>query len=241
MRTLPLPLEILFRPDIRGTYDTRQAWSEGDKDTFTRFEFRKEDGGTDLVADPWTVRNEFLENENRGGGLIGMTLAYGRFGVGIDDLLLPTKKLGDLYMPYRASRLLDVEFKEWQRLFRAGMRAAMSEWPTLKRRFSSYKVARLCAPLNLVVEWRNGRPIGVISCSGVLQAVIATLQVDAVIGAEYRFCACVGCPRSFKAKRRDQRYCGDDCKHKQVVRNGRERKRKALLRDQSHSSERKTK
>jgi hypothetical protein len=127
-----------------------------------------------------------------------------------------------------ASSLLDAEFLNWQSLVRAAMTTKMTAWPQLKREFPPDKITRLCQPMPLGIEWRQGRPTGVITCTGILRALIATLQIDALIGAEYRFCSYAKCGKEFRVTRTDQRYCsGTNCKYNQVVRDGRERQRKA--------------
>jgi hypothetical protein len=230
-RTVPLPLEIVFRVGIGGTYNTARQIPIEDGELTARFEFEPGGGSDERVKDAWEMREEFLlkeENEDDGiPGVVGMSLAFGRFGLGQEDLSVPISKLEKRWHPHEAKRLLEADYLEWRSLVCAAMRTKMNDWPKLKRKFPADKVNLLCQPMRLALEWENGRPKGIIRCSGILQAVIATLRVDALMDAEYRFCACRGCRNSFKVKRRDQRYCSDECKHKQVVRNGRSRKRKA--------------
>lgn len=227
-RTVPLPLEIIFRPDQRGTYNRKKVEYLGEDEDVFQFEFESGGGSTLPVEDPWLMRTDFLRVVEDGDDpLDGVTLVYGRFGVGIKDLTIPSGKLGENCHVVTAMRLLLEEYREWQALVRAAMKTAMSEWPKLKAKFSPRKVDWLCQPMALAVQWRNGRPTGIISCSGILEALIATLQIDALIGAEYRFCACEGCRKCFKVKRKDQRYCDERCKHRQVVRNVRNKERYA--------------
>ena len=241
-KTVPLPLEIVFRPDVRGTYNSGKGiWD--DDSTFFYFDFEPGVGDDQPVVDAWEMREHFLRPEGSPWfpGLNGITLAFGRFGVGREDISVPDHKLPRPCHVLDSMKLLDEEFHEWQSLIRAAMTTKMSAWPKLERKFPAHKVNLLCQPMRLAVEWQNGRPIGIIRCSGVLQGLIATLQIDALMAAEYRFCACVGCPKSFKVKRKDQRYCDEDCKHRQVVRDGRERQRKAAQQRKSRHTERKSK
>jgi len=171
----------------------------------------------------------------------------------LDDILEPFR-INELLRTVRSPRmyvekffldtapsLLDVEFLNWQSLVRAAMTTKMTAWPQLKREFPADKITRLCQPIPLAIEWRDGRPTGSIICSGILQTLISTLQIDALIGAEYRFCACRGCPKSFKVKRKDQRYCSEDCKHRQVVRDGREGQPKGIPQRTKQEAKRKSK
>ena len=239
---VPLPLVIVFRPAVRGTYNSSKGrWD--DDSTFLYFEFEPGVGDDQSVVDAWEMREHFLRAEGSPwfAGLDGMTLAFGRLGVGGEDISVPEHKIPKPCHVLDSIKLLDEEFYEWQSLIRAAMTTKMIAWPSLEEKFPAHKVKLLCQPMRLAVEWQNGRPEGVIRCSGILQALIATLQIDALMDAEYRFCACVGCPKSFKVKRRDQRYCDDDCKHRQVVRDGRERQRLAAQQIENRNPGRKSK
>jgi hypothetical protein len=241
-RTVPLPLELVFRPDVRGTYNSNKV-TEDEDSIFCFFDFEPGTGSEEPVEDAWEMRDLFVRPEDPGWGprLDGITLVYGRFGVGREDISVPSHKFPTPCHVLVSMQLLQEEFREWQSLIRAAMTTKMSTWPTLKEKFPAHKVDLLCEPMRLAVEWQDGRPVGIIRCSGILQALIATLQIDALMDAEYRFCACVGCPKSFKVKRKDQRYCDEDCKHRQVVRDGRERQRKAAQQPKSRHTERKSK
>jgi hypothetical protein len=244
-RTVPLPLEIVFRPDVRGTYKPRETELVNSKGEpynpmkggfigeYVQFGFVPDDPSTTHwvlpdVDDPWLLRGEILHKvEDSDERLNGLTSFYGRWGIGRDDLLVPRDKFPKDCDWFKACDLLREEYKEWRSLIRAAMKTKMSAWPKLGAKFPAAKVDRLCEPMALSVEWQDGRPTGVITCTGILRALIATLQIDALIGAEYRFCARRGCTKSFKVRRKDQRYCDEICKHRQVVRDGRERQRKA--------------
>ena len=247
---IPLPLEIIYRPSPKGTYDLSTL--DWDEDGTGRIRFVP-DGGAVAggIADPWKMRSEFLSPD---ANWREMALRWGRFGVDSEEILKPIsvssemasmirfpKMIAEKYFLDTAPSLLDAEFLNWQSLIRAAMTTKMTAWPQLKTKFPADKMTRLCQPMPLEIEWRQGRPFGVIHCSEILTPLIATLQIDALIGAEYRFCACRGCTESFKVKRRDQRYCNDDCKHRQVVRNGRDRERAAARQSAKRETERKSK
>ncbi len=220
-----------------GVYDTNEARLLEEDETLCGFGFTTGQGSGLKETDPWEMREEFLGVGQEGGGLMGMTLAYGRFGTGKDDLMVPTEWLRESSASPSRWMLLEEEFREWQRLVRAAMTRGMQEWPSLEQDFPAHKVDLLCRPLSLGVKWQDRKPTGVITCFGVLQAIVATLQIDALLGAEYRFCACVGCGKSFKVVRRDQRYCPDsECAHRQAVRDSRERERKAGRLAQEHEN-----
>ena len=232
-RTIPVPLEVLFRPLVCGTYDVRRAETVDSSDegwdlpkdasgSFIRFEFVPEEGATADVEDPWRMREDLLSNE-QDAQLDGTTLVYGRWGTGAEELMVPEGKLGESFYPWRADLALNEECLEWLALIRSAMTTPPQKWERLKKQYPPFKVDLLCRPVSMSIDWRDGRPFGVIQPSGILQALIATLQIDALMGARYRFCACEGCPNSFEVMRRDQRYCSEACKHRQVVRDGRKK------------------
>lgn len=230
-RTIPVPLEVVFRPLARGTYNLKRAAIVDSSDeewnlpkeisgSFVRFEFAPGEGATAVVEDPWRMREDILGDEHDA-HLEGTTLVYGRWGNGAEDLLIPEEKLGEGYSFSTARSALDKECMEWLSLIRSAMTTPPPKWERLKKRFPAFKVDLLCRPVTMSIDWRGGRPFGIIQPSGILQALIATLQIDALMGSKYRFCSCEGCPNSFEVMRKDQRYCSEPCKHRQVVRDGR--------------------
>lgn len=239
VKTLPLPLELVFRPDVRGVYNPRKPSLNDDSLVDFEFEPKPEFGSGGPTQDAWLMREAFLRARSLQTGLDAITLTFGRFGKGREDISVPSVKCPTSWKHFDAGSLLGDEFDEWQSLIRAAMTIRMAEWPQLESTYPTHKVDLLCQPMRLAVEWHDGRPTGTIRCSGVLQALVATLQVDALLNAEYRFCACVGCANSFMLRRKDQRYCDDRCKHKQVVRDGRARQGKAPAEIKVPTTERK--
>jgi hypothetical protein len=63
--------------------------------------------------------------------------------------------------------------------------------------------------------------------NSLLEAVLATIYVDNLRGANYRLCALVDCSKVFEAKLKRKEYCCHDCAHKALVRRGRAEKEKA--------------
>jgi len=59
-RSIPLPLEIIYRPGARGMYDLNALdWDE--ENGTGRIKFVPDGGSVDIgIADPWKMRSEFL-------------------------------------------------------------------------------------------------------------------------------------------------------------------------------------
>jgi hypothetical protein len=251
-KSLPLPLQITYQPGAKGTYDFKACDFDYENKT-VRMKFVPEVGPSDMeMADPWAMRAEFLAPD---ADWQGMTLKWGRFGVGSEDILEPVRfnqvlagmititpqMLAEKALLDSAPALLDAEFLNWQSLVRTAMTTEMTAWPRLKTKFSPDKITRLCRPMPLEIKWRRGLPAGVVSCSEILPALFATLQIDALMGAERRFCAYAKCGKEFRVTRFDQRYCpGTKCRHNQVVRNSRDRQRKATPPHAARDVERKS-
>jgi len=223
-KTIPLPLEVLFRPEGRGAYDADKTYMTGEAGNI-RFRFKESDVAkkyTFPIEDPWEMRDDFLEKtDSLSIKLRGMTELYGRFAEGEGDFTIPPDKYHRKQKTKTNRHILADEYAEWRSLIRAAMDLEMTKWPELSSRFSPQKTSMLCKPLTLEIEWHQGRPVGIVTCSGILQALVATLQIDALNGARYRFCACENCEKCFRVTRKGRKYCSDDCKHKQIVRNSR--------------------
>jgi hypothetical protein len=226
-KAIILPVEIRYCPTLGGTYNLHGAYSNksDEKIGVCRFDFVPGGGSEETdAADPWEMREEFLWPETR---WEGMTLGWGRFGIGDADISVQSRKLRSRFCAGDAHTLLDEEFLEWQSLVQAAMTTKMAHWPKLKATYPAYKVDLLCRPMAVAIEWQQSWPTGVVDCTGVLQALIATLHIDALMDVEHRHCACRGCREIFKVVRKDHRYCSEDCRHKQVIREIRDRQRKA--------------
>lgn len=225
-KTLPLPLEITYLP-TRGMGRAKIEVEEAGDERVVRLSLRSSGAPAQvtLPEDPWKLRDEFLGLELTGEGLRQAKRRFGFIWLGIlEQLGRPSLEVND----DAVARLVRNEFREWQSLLRVALTTQKDRWPQLVAKFSPAKVGLLCRPLPMVVDWREGLPAGIIRCTNTLEALIATVWIDAVLGAKYRFCACRGCTKPpFMVKRRRQIYCDDDCKHLQVVRNIREREQKS--------------
>jgi hypothetical protein len=82
----------------------------------------------------------------------------------------------------------------------------------------------LLQPLPIKLEWREGKPVGTMILRTVIDAVVASIQIDKLLGAEFRYCARPDCKKPFQIESRHQRiYCSTDCAHYMAVKNSRAR------------------
>lgn len=116
------------------------------------------------------------------------------------------------------------EFADWQRLFRKALILPARKWKSLSGEFARQKVERLLGRLPIDFEWGAETPIARITCTSALQTIIATIQMDALQGAQFRVCARHDCNNPpFRVEARHKVFCCSDCAHLVAVRNSRQR------------------
>ena len=116
------------------------------------------------------------------------------------------------------------DFAEWQQLLREALLRPAREWRSLTGQYSPEKVAKLTGPLRIFFDWQRDVPAAMVVLPDSLTAIIATIQVDALQGAEYRVCARHDCKSApFRVEARQKIYCSSDCAHLVAVRQSRER------------------
>ena len=98
------------------------------------------------------------------------------------------------------------------------------DWRSLNGQFAPKKVSRLTGPLPILFDWRGDVPLAKVVLSDSLVAMIATIQVDALRGAEFRVCARHDCKNApFRVEARHKIFCDAACAHLVAVRKSRER------------------
>lgn len=118
-------------------------------------------------------------------------------------------------------------FENWQKLIRDALIQPAQEWKMLESK-SGIKSGqfRLSGPLSITFEWESEAPRAVIRESTALGAIIATIQIDKLAGAEFKVCARPDCKNPpFKVEARHKIFCSADCGHLVAVRNSRKRAR----------------
>ena len=127
--------------------------------------------------------------------------------------------------PFQVSKR---DFERWQNFLKAALVCPPSKWKTLQEKFGVSGRIRLVAPaFSVRFEWNSDAPIARITTNSSLEAIIATIWVDALQGAEFRTCARSDCKNPpFRVEARQKIYCSPDCAHLVAVRNSRKRARK---------------
>jgi hypothetical protein len=116
------------------------------------------------------------------------------------------------------------DFSEWQQLLREALVRPAKDWKSLAERFAPRKVSTLIGPLRILFDWSGNVPLAKVVLPDSLTAIIATIQVDALQGAEFRVCARHDCKSApFRIEARHKIYCSTDCAHLVAVRNSRKR------------------
>lgn len=151
--------------------------------------------------DPWQLRDDFLTWPS-------------------EDWQVFCKRVG-YFRRYGISKNL---FVQWQQLLRKALILPPKEWKSLIGEFDESMVHDLLEPLKIRFEWEGEAPIARISERTALKAIIATIQVDALQGAQFRVCARHDCNSlPFKVEARHKIFCCSDCAHLVAVRNSRAR------------------
>lgn len=124
-------------------------------------------------------------------------------------------------------RISKNDFAEWQRLIREALLRHPREWRKLESQFDRRKVSKLFEPLPIKFAWDAMVPTARISTVKTLTAIIATIQLDVLRGAQFKVCARTDCANPpFKVESRHKIYCSPECAHLVAVRNSRARAEK---------------
>jgi hypothetical protein len=76
--------------------------------------------------------------------------------------------------------------------------------------------------------------VGTVTLRSFIDAIVASIQIDKLRGAEFRYCARSDCTEPFQVESRHERiYCSTDCAHYMAVKNSRARAEKNKGRQQT--------
>lgn len=206
---LSIPVEMRFHP-THGDYKSEIGGRS------LRFQYGKRDPsaveffGEMKTADPWKVREDLLRPQEP---LMAFTAKYGQFGRFPD--LQATEQDWDG----------EREFRQWRRFVRRLMDLPREKWDSLAAKFPAKMMQPAKSPFPLAIGWRDDKPVGVITVTTARDAVIASIQIDKLLGRRYRYCARRDCRKSFeRTTNHDKIYCDTPCAHLAAVRASRARK-----------------
>jgi hypothetical protein len=154
--------------------------------------------------DGWTIRDRFLRLRRSKSALLKFLRWAGKF-------------------PY--FRLIEdfeiSDFWAWQDIFRKVLVTKNLLWREEFRDFPKISFNRRFPEVQFFFEGKKSKAVIEASCG--LYAIGATIELDLVSGAEFKWCARPDCPaKIFKPKSRHQtKYCSYECAHLQSVRNAR--------------------
>jgi hypothetical protein len=116
-------------------------------------------------------------------------------------------------------------FERWQKLLREVLIRPAQRWRELGGEFDIRNpYSHLSAQPAIRFEWSGDSPQVFVLPKTALEAMIATIQIDKLRGAEFRVCARHDCKEPpFLAKPRQKKFCSMACAHLFAVRENRKR------------------
>ena len=196
--TLPIVLKHHESPVTTRLVSLRDLLEDADS---AQHRFVPDSRGPYGPFEPWQLREDFLSwVPEYWQGFVEMAGQFGTFRISKND------------------------FVEWQQLLREALLRHPREWRKLESRFDRRKVSKLFEPLPMSFAWDVAVPTARICTTTALTAIIATIQLDVLRGAEFKVCARADCPNPpFKVETRHKIYCSPECAHLVAVRNSRAR------------------
>jgi predicted RNA-binding Zn ribbon-like protein len=196
-----VPITVVFTP-------LPCSWrleNEGDEDGdggLAVFTMRHERRTRLLRFDPWQIRDAFFR--------IHTTAQLGAFLHKTGVFSLHSDKFSDLVL--------------WRSLFERLQTKSPSEWRNIEG-FGRKLVAVLQArSVKATFDLKNGHPSATLHATATLPAIVASIQIDHIRKAKFRFCMRPGCGRPYEVESAHNRiYCSYACAHHQAVRMARER------------------
>jgi len=196
--TLPIRVEYVETPGHMTHVSRKLEPYTPDKE----YRFNRDASSLQGPFDPWELREYFLKwRPEDWQGFIGMTGCFGAF------------------------RVSERTFERWQRLLREALIRPAREWEAMVAEFGMSESRDLLSkPLPIRFDWRGEVPMARILTNRTLDAIIATIKVDKLQGAEFRVCSRFDCKNPpFKVEARQKKFCSSDCAHLVAVRNSRSR------------------
>lgn len=184
---------------------------KGQPDCF--FSFRPRNISNAKILDAWAVREEFLGVKNPVAAL---------------DFLNKTGR----FILYSLKDELH-NFSEWQELIRQLIKTKPKDWEKPCTSYSSdmWRIVKYSQKYGFDFDYRDLHPHGTVFAGLTLTAILATVHIDHLRGAKFKFCARKDCGRPYEITSRHRRkFCSMYCAHFTGVRRSRAKKKKSLSR-----------
>jgi hypothetical protein len=116
------------------------------------------------------------------------------------------------------------QFARFQKLFREALVLPAKEWHKIYRKYQDLASPSLAAALRPHFDFWADLPKAHLSMHGELHAMLTTIKLDKLLGAEFRVCARPDCQNApFRVGTRQKEFCSYDCAHLMAVRRSRQR------------------
>ena len=171
----------------------------------------------DCLKNPNTAKYRFVED--------GSLLSLGPFDLWqlrqdflswpLDDWQRFVAKAGDFFGPQNT--ISKEDFELWQKLLRFALICPTSQWKALGIDFEA----------RVGFEWGAATPEIFMLASSALEAIVFTIQLDKLRGAEFRKCARHDCKNPpFRVEARQKIFCSMECAHLVAVRRSRAKRKR---------------
>jgi hypothetical protein len=134
------------------------------------------------------------------------------------------KAFGEIEDTFRGEIVTKERFAMFQNLFREALVLPAKRLDTLLSKYEKLTATLLAMPLTTHFDFEGEIPVARISVNDEIQAMMTTIKLDKLLGAEFRVCARADCTKPpFRLGKRLKEYCSYDCAHLVAVRRNRER------------------
>jgi hypothetical protein len=194
------PLTVLFRP-------MACVWllQEPAKQAGLAVHKRQSMRPTDRLVDAWETRDEFLS--------LNTTVDLTKFLQRTGCFTLWSDYFRDL--------------REWQDLIGKLLVTNPQHWPKLSQVFDRRKVKLILREdkPHCGFNWSSGKPQAYLWAGFTLRAIVATIQVDHLRDAKFRFCMKADCGKPYEVTAGYRKlYCDQACAHHASVRRNRRKR-----------------
>ncbi len=203
-----------------------------------RFFARAKSWSQPVYLDPWSVREDFLT--------LGTEADFLRF----------LNQVGRFSSPIYDHDWELADFTGWQEVFRELLRRSPRTWDQYLEelnmgtpRFNVLLIRMVIAEINTVrfhlsFKWQGKVQVGIVKVNHAASAMLATILIDRLRGATFRFCARHDCRKAFEIiSKHKRKYCDQYCAHLESLRRMRarqrlERRRNSPVQDRSRARNR---